>query len=200
MSGMARSGSFALPPAEELRGRIYEQMRRRGTTLDGQRLWTEAEVEILQQYAPDYDAIQQKLKGRTYEAIRKKSNKMGLSKRVHVWSAAEIAKLRRLYRSASKDEIFAEFPFSTWSMITNAANRYRIFRPRAPYKKSKHAIMNAILDRCVAIGWTVADLDSECQTGRYFRDRSWRRNKPKPSAVLKAIEVLGGKVSVKWDE
>lgn len=166
----------------------------------GQDLWSEQEVQILNALAPRYDLIGEQIKRRTFEAIRHKCNGLGLSKTIHVWTGAEISKLRRLYPAAPKQAIIDAFPFSTWSKIKSTARRHRFRRARPAFKKSEDPLMNAILMRCTAIGWSLADLDAECGTRRYFRTRDWRKYTPNPRAVLKAIEVLGGTASVTWPE
>ena len=166
----------------------------------GQLLWSDAEIQILHAFAPDYDVLQKHLKGRTFEAIRHQCNRLGLSKTIHIWTGAEISKLRRLYPVAPKEAVIAAFPFSNWEKIKCTAHRHGFRRERLPYPAVEHPLMNAILERCAAIGWSLSDLDEECGTGRYFRSGEWKRHMPNFNAVLKAIEVLGGTVSVKWDE
>lgn len=166
----------------------------------GQDLWSDDEIRILRAFAPDYAALQKELKGRTFEAIRHKSNRLGLSKTVHIWTAAEVLKLRRLYPAAPRDEIIAAFPFATWAQIKHAARNNGSRREKPPYKKSRHPLMNAILEQCMEIGWSLADLDRECGIKRYFARRSWKEKKLNYDAVLKAIEILGGTISVNWDD
>ena len=185
---------------EELRDRLIRRMKRSGQTIAGQPLWSEDEIQVLRDLAPQYDVIGMQLKGRTYEAIRHKCNALGLSKTLHVWSCVEISKLRRLYPTAPREAILAVFPFSTWSKIKHTARNHGIRREKLPFKRSKHPLMNAILEQCTEIGWSLADLDRECETGRYFRRRTWREGKLNYDAVLKAVEILDGTVSVTWNE
>jgi len=169
-------------------------------TIAGSQLWTEDEVAVLHMLSPRYDEIRERLHRRTRQAIRVKCNELGLPTRAHIWTCAEIAKLRRLYRSASKEEVLSAFPFSKWRAIQSVAWRNGIRRERPPFKPSTDPLMNSILRRCAMIGWSLIDLDAECGTGNYFRDHSWRRNKPNAKAVLIAVEVLGGRISIKWDD
>lgn len=196
----SRPGLFVLPPPEELRERLYRRMRRQGATMAGQDLWTEDELAVLRALAPDYDLIKLHLKNRSRRAIRHKCAVIGLCRPIHLWTGTEIVKLRRLYPSASKAEIIAAFPFSTWAQIKSAARRYGFRRDRPPFIRSGNLLMDMILDRCEAIGWSYADLDDECGTGQYFQNRCWRKYPVNSRAALKAIAVLGGVVSVKWVE
>jgi len=166
----------------------------------GQKLWTEDEVAVLHALTPRYDLIEQKLKGRSFEAIRHKCNRLGISKNIHLWTGAEISKLRRLYPSAAKAEIIAAFPCSTWEQIKSAAQRYGFRRDKRSLLRSGNLLMDMILDRCEAIGWSYADLDDECGTGQYFQNRCWKAYPVNSMAALKAISVLGGVISVKWIE
>lgn len=192
-------GLYLLPPPEELREKLLRRMKRQGITMAGQPLWTEDEIEVLHALMPRYDLIQLKLKGRTFEAIRHKCNRLGISKNIHIWTGAEIGKLRRLYPRARKEEIIAAFPSSTWAQIKSAARRYGFRRDKSPFLRSGNFLMDVILDRCEAINWSLADLDDECGTGQYFRNRCWRKYPVNSDIALKAIKVLGGTVSVSWD-
>lgn len=195
-----RSRSFKLPSPEELRAKLVHRAEQRGVTMAGHRLWTDDEIAILRALAPEYGEIQKLLTRRTHQAIRLKCNLLGLPTKAHIWTGAEISRLRQLYRSAPREQVLAAFPFSNWQAIESTAWRHNIQREKPPYRKVSHPLMNAILDRCAAIGWTLLDLDDECQTGHYFRGHAWRKNRPNAKAVLKAVEVLGGSVSVVWDD
>ena len=166
---------FVYHTPEQLRERLERRMKRTGMTMANQPLWSEDEIEVLRALSPQYDLIQQKLKGRSFEAIRHKCNRLGISKNIHLWTGAEISKLRRLYPSAPKAEIIAAFPSSTWAQIKSAARRYGFRRDTPPFTRSGNLLMDMILDRCEAIGWSYADLDDECGTGQYFQNRCWRK-------------------------
>lgn len=190
--------SLRVISTEEQRANIYQRMKRTGMTMAGQILWSEGEIDVLRRLTPDYKTIRQLLKTRSPEAIRHKCNQLGLSKTINLWTGADVAKLRRLYPTAPKDTVIAAFPAATWPQIKSAARRYGFRRVRPPYEKTDHPLIDAIIDRCGVIGWSLADLDEECGTGRYFQRRDWRRHAPSLAKLLKAVAVLGGDVSVTW--
>ncbi len=178
---------------------IQRWMRLRGETMAGDKLWSDEEIQIIRSLYPDYVKIESALKTRTLVAIKHKCRAIGLGRRIHLWSAGEIAKLRRLFPSASKEKLMAEFSFTTWQNIRSTAYRYGFRQKRRPYPKAANPLMNAVLERCMAIGWSMADLDAACGFEKYFNRRNWTHRTSNSKAVFKAIEVLGGKVSVVWD-
>lgn len=191
---------FVYHTPEELRERLDRRMKHTGMTMADQPLWLDQEIEVLRALAPDYDLIKQRLGNRSRRAIRHKCARLGLCKAIHLWTGTEISKLRRLYPSASKAEIIAAFPSSTWAQIKSAARRNGFRRDKPSFTRSGNLLMDVILDRCEAIGWSYADLDDECGTGQYFQNRCWRKYPVNSATALKALGVLGGIVSVKWIE
>lgn len=156
-------------------------------------------MQVLRDLAPNYNELEKILKHRTAVAIRHKCGSLGLTNKLHIWSAAEIATLRRLFPSAPKETLMAEFSFTTWQNIRSTAYRYGFRQKRRPYPKAANPLMNAVLERCMEIGWSMADLDAECGFEKYFNRRNWTHRRSNSAAVFKAIEVLGGRVSVVWD-
>lgn len=197
---LRRRRSIRISVADESR---RESAKRRmmisGTTLAGQPLWSESEVQILRAHAPDYNEIMERLPNRSFEAIRHKCNRLGLSRSIHLWTGLEIAKLRRLYPGAAKEVIIAAFPHSTWAQIKSSARRYGFRRDRLLLMDADHPIVDAIIKRCRQIGWSLPDLDAEAGTGSYFRNCNWKKHPPNFNALLKAIHALGGKFAVIWD-
>lgn len=90
--------------------RMRRKMRKEGVTLSGKKLWTEAEDEILRASYPNYRRMLKLLPHRTHQAVLMRCRKLGLKKFVRPWTAFEVSKLRKLYSSASIEEICAAFP------------------------------------------------------------------------------------------
>ncbi len=183
--------------AERMRRRI----QREGFTMTGQKLWTEEERAIITKIGPDFDAIRKKLPHRTRIAIANQCRKMGLKqKHQHVWTAAEISKLRRLYPRASRQEILDAFPHSIWANIKQVANYHKISRARRPFKPTGNPPVDEMLVKLFKANLSFADLDKECRTKRYFSRGKWRSQKLNYNRLMKAIELLEGELAVRWRE
>ena len=179
--------------------RTRERIRRTGRVA-GQKLWTETEREKVKQLAPDYKALRSVLRGKTPTAIRFQCSKMGLTKTIHIWTGAELSKLRKLYPSASPQEICGAFPHSTWTNIKQAARYHGFRRKRAGYTMTGIPALDEVRKKCFEIGWTMADLDKAARTGTYFRRAGWSGKKISHRALGRAIEALDGNVMAAWKE
>lgn len=184
--------------AEKLRRRC----ERTGKTLGGQWTWTEEELSVCRELYPDRVAIRERLQRRSAEAIRKKCEELGLASRRVPWTAADITRLRKMYRSASWDELFATFPGRTEDAIRQTANKRRMFREKKPYKLTGFAAIDQIRARCLEQGFTMLDLDQYARSGQYFRQAHWRGTWRWYSDrfVARAIRALGGRISIEWDD
>jgi hypothetical protein len=89
--------------------RNRRRMQKEGVTPNGCRIWTDAELQKLKELYPDYRAAAQIL-GRSYFAIRNKSQEVGLAPKRHRWTAAEVSRLRGLYPCGTSAELLAAFP------------------------------------------------------------------------------------------
>lgn len=181
--------------------RARRRMEREGMTMRGHALWTDQERDVLVKFKGNYHAMRKRLPHRSLTAIYSQCAKMGLRKSIHIWSAADISKLRRLYATASVEDICKAFCHSTWINIQQVA-RYRGFqrRGRQPYKLTGIAGLDAVRQRCYEIGWTMADLDSAARTGTYFKRCGWIGKRVNHRALGRAIEALDGIVQAKWRE
>jgi hypothetical protein len=180
--------------------RSKARMLRNGYTMGGQKLWSEEETQVLWRYAGDYASMQRALPNRTAVAIERKCAKVGLPRRhIHLWTAGEITKLKRLYLHASAEEISAAFPHSTWENIRQAARYHGAVRARRlPYKPTGNPALDEVRKRCFEIRWTMGDLDKAARTGTYFRRCGWIGKKINHRALGRAIESLDGEVMAYW--
>lgn len=79
------------------------------------------------------------------------------------WSNHEEKKLRELYPSAIKDEICEEIPQHTWASIRRRAAHLEIGRLETmPRNENLHPIVNALINRRVALGFRPADVAKLC--------------------------------------
>ena len=181
--------------------RARRWMKREGFTMSGQKLWTEEEIAVIKSIGPDFDAIRKKLPHRTRIAIASQCRKIGLKQRSqHVWSAAEISKLRKLYPRASIKEINETFPHSTWINIRQVATYHGFRRARRPFKPTGNPPVDEMLVKLFEANLTFVDLDKECRTKTYFAHAAWRYQKLNYNRLMKAIELLDGELAVRWRE
>ena len=177
--------------------RMRERIRRSGMVA-GHKVWTDAEREILKGLVPDYKAVRRRLRSRTAAAIQAQSCKLGLTKPMRYWTAAEISKLRRIYPTATKQELCEAFPFSTWQNIKAKAMYYKFRKRRVPFKLTGIPGLDEVRKRCYEIGWSMRDLDSAARTGSYFRRAGWIGKRINHRALGRAIEALDGAVMPEW--
>lgn len=164
----------------------------------GHSLWTDAEREIIRSLAPDYDSIAKLLPNRSRKSIRHQASRLGFARRMHLWTGAELAKLRKLYPTARKEVICAEFPHSPWGNIAQVANYHGFRRARKPYKPTGNESIDGLLVKCMEANLRYLDLDKICRSKSYFQRANWRYQKPNYNRIVKAIEYLEGKISVHW--
>ncbi len=183
--------------------RARARMERAGMNMNGDILWTDREREVIRQIGPDFDAIRKKLPKRTRIAIAAQCRRMGLKqKSQHIWSAAEISKLKRMYRGgASVAEICEAFPHSIWDNIQQVARYHGSRRDyRRPYKLTGIPGLDEVRRRCFEIRWSMRDLDKAAKTGSYFRRCGWIGKNINHRALGRAIEALDGVVQARWNE
>ncbi|MBY3614970.1 hypothetical protein [Rhizobium bangladeshense] len=181
--------------------RVRNRLKKEGYTMNGDKLWTEDERKIIEDKWPNFDAIRKAIPGRSRIAIRAQCRNMGLrEKPQHIWSTAELSKLRKLYPAATIAEICATFPHSTWVNIRQVARHHGFRRAKRPFKPTGNAPVDEMLTKLFEANLSFHDLDKECRTKRYFQKAKWRYAKPNYNRLVKAIELLDGELAVRWRE
>ncbi len=176
------------------------QIRKRGYTTLGYPLWTAEEDEICRQLYPDYSALQKALPRRSKCAIKSRCCNLGIVRKVHVWTAAELAKFKRLYKSASTDEILTTFPHLSKDTMWSMAGFYKVGRPKQPYARTGNYLLDGLRDECKRQGITMPELDEFVGSKRYFRWKGWSgsRGSIKYGHIVRGIHELGGRLEIKW--
>lgn len=181
--------------------RLRRQMRRTGKTPFGHWLWTQEEDAAVQELYPDYKTLEKALKRRSLCGIQRRASTIGVAKKRHMWTSAEVLKLRRLYPKAPKEEIMQEFPDLRWSQIRSCVSYNKMRKIRQPYTATGFEVLDVIRQRAFQSGINMADLDEIAGTKTYFQRAGWcGRLKANPKAVMRAIDALGGKIEIKWVE
>jgi len=174
---------------------------RTGKTSRGYDLWTSEDNEALKRLYPDYRAALKAFPGRTLMALKKQAAELGIVRRRHIWTGAEITRLRKLAASgASRKEMIAAFAPLREKQVTGAIEEYRLRRGRRPFKPTGHAALDVVRARCFALRLNMADLDAMARTGRYFTEQRWiRSHKVRLDYLARAIEALGGTYTITWE-
>ena len=155
---------------------------------------------ILVQLKGDYKLIARRLPHRSLPAIRSQCQKLGLRKTRHLWTGAEISRLRKLYPDQSREDICAAFPHSHWGAICQAARYHGIRRRKREFKLLGIAALDDVRRRCYEINWSMSDLDKAAKTKTYFAKAGWHCQKSiNHKALGRAIEALDGTVQAEWN-
>lgn len=178
--------------------RARERMARTGRTPKGHWLWTRKEDDIVRAFYPDYKALRRKLRRRSYSSIRYRASVLDVIKRRHVWLGSEVQRLRRLYPKANRNTILEAFPGLRWTQIQGKAGHIRVFRHRERLCRTGHPIIDLIRDRAFDLNISMVDLDSIARSKTYFQKAGWKTSGLNRKAILRAVEALGGEVSVQW--
>lgn len=172
------------------RGRRLMELR--GVTPNGHPLWNLIEVGDLVETRPSYPAFVALHPRRTTPASRSKASRIGVAgPQAKQWDTNEVLRLRRVYPSGTRDEIIAAFPGRSYSAIARAANARGIYRKKGPEPPTGIRILDQILLRAGAKGYSLADLDRFSRSKSYFRCRRWRKT-PDNAAHCRAARALGG--------
>lgn len=124
---------------------------------------------------------------------------LGIQRRISPWTGTEIARLRRLFPIASRDQIIAAFPNRTWAAIKTMAICRKIRRAQKPFVKTGSSALDQIRQRCAELNFSMGDLDKLARTRGYFRYARWLRAKrPSQIAIIKAVRALDGVIDIRW--
>jgi hypothetical protein len=178
--------------------RARARMRFVGATPKGHPLWTREENEIFRGLFPDYKALKKHLRRRSMEALRSHAYALKITKRQPRWTAAEVSRLRTLWRNAPKERIIAEFPRHTWYGIQGKARTFGVRRLPWQPKLTGQRMLDEIRRRAADLRISLGDLDRICTGRRYFANSSRRSQKPRRNVLLRAISALGGRVEIVW--
>lgn len=184
-------------------GRGIEAMRakmlRTGLTPSGQPLWTDAEFAALRKHWPDRKKLRRALPRRTLRAIEHKAGKLGLrrAKRNHMWTAAEVARLKKMFPKATKAELLLAFPWAIWEDLSNQAQFQRskgadwVTRPKPKPLPTDVPAIDWVLDQAFAANISLVELDGLARTGTYFAAGRFRCGTVWKH-VARAVELFDG--------
>lgn len=178
--------------------RARRRILREGRTPNGHRLWTKKEDAIVRHFYPDYRAVKRRLKRRSVQAIVSRVHTLGLSPKNRSWKMTDIARLRRMWKEATKAEILAAFPDRSWHSVANKGKAFGIWRRPWVPNKTGHPIVDAIRMRAVELKLSLSDIDAMCNGRHFFANSSRRKGMPRSSVLLRAVKALDGHIEVVW--
>lgn len=178
--------------------RARERMARTGRTPSGHWLWTKEEDGIVRTLYPDYKALRRKLRRRTRYALKARAARLGVIRKNHVWLAAEVSRVRRMYPRATQEELMAALPNLSLSQIRSKASDIGV-RRRRKLVATGYPLIDAIRERAFEQNLSMVDLDAIARTKRFYQSGGWRGGNFNRKFVLRAVEALGGEVVVQWE-
>jgi hypothetical protein len=167
------------------------------------RSWTPAEDAALRDLYPDYEGILLKLPHRTYYALRGRAAALGCTALTarHKWTGAELTKLKKSCETGtSRRDLMALFPHATrWSQLQNKIRYYGYHRQNFKFKSTGFPIIDEIRERARQMNISMVELDALAKSGCYFLKAAWLNQGIVGKHIYRAIEALGGHLSVDWD-
>jgi hypothetical protein len=153
---------------------LREQIRRAGRTRSGLPIWTEEEDAEIRRLYPDYAALKKSLKRRTHSALKNRANRIGIIKRHHCWTDAEVSRLRKLYPTSTAQQLRAAFLGLRKRQIKEKAMNLGLHKKRRSYPSTGFPIIDQIRTRAFVLNLSMLDLDELAGTKNYFQGRGWK--------------------------
>jgi len=180
---------------------IRRYMKRTGRTPWGKKIWAEKEDDNIIKFYPDIKMLRRRLKSRSIAAIRQRAGALGVRRKIHIWKAPELAKLRKLCATASWRDILAAFPDLTKAQIKSCIKYRGIKCIRRRFCKTGIEIIDVVREKAYQMNFTMPDLDYMAGSKNYFSHALWHNKSRRinKKAIWDAIEALGGKISVQWE-
>ena len=175
---------------------ITRFMRRTGRTLSGRLIWTPPEIDVIEEFWPDWQAIDERLPHRTACAIKCKARELGFKKHVQYWQPDEQKRMVPPYKAGEPiGEIVMKVGNRTKRQIYGKASHLKIGRPRRPPKPTGIRIVDLIREEAFRREIEMATLDVWVGRNRYFVAPT----KFDTLAISKALKVLGGSIIAVWE-
>ena len=179
--------------------RARNRLKKEGYVFGLRRVWSGREEEVCRLFWPDVRQIKRLLWSRSEGAIRAKGRALGLPiQKQHIWSAASLSRLRRLYPEATWDELHAAFPGVSKNSILHAVRYRRLRKNRRPYKPTGYLLIDEIRGRCFELNYRMKDIDALAMSKRYFYKAGWHSRWISHKAIARAVAALDGQLTVKW--
>lgn len=154
--------------------------------------WLPEEDDILRTHYPRFPVLLRLLPGRTKDAMAFRAGTLGLRRRVHIWTGAELKELRSLRQAGfTWPQLRDQFPGK--SLVQPQAR----LRSRARLKLFGLPLLDQVRQRAFDRGIRLSTLDRQAGTARYFSHGSPIE---RLEMIDKAARVLGGRLTIEWGE
>ncbi len=177
--------------------RLRKRIQREGFTMDGKKVWTIEEDNIVRSLFPDYKAMLKELPHRSYSGFRYRAHVLDLVTRRPPFTAKELSTIRRFYPTAEREELLSLLPGRKWHAIASVAARNGIYRELKPFKVTGLTVLDQIRLRCRELNYTMPDLDKMARTKHYFEKAAWL-NYTSHRALGRAVDALFGDMKADW--
>lgn len=107
--------------------------------------------------------------------------------------------LRRLYPHADREYIIKSLPKRTVYAIHSQAYLLKIRRPLPKFRLCGVCIIDDIKLRARKMNYTMKELDAETGSNSYFSKVSLS-GYVRVRSILNALELLGGRIEIVWEE
>lgn len=161
--------------------------------------WTEAEDNVVRFLFPDYKAMEQVLRHRTYHALKSRAAGLGIVPRKHVWTNAEVSRLRKVYPTASHGELREAFPGMALASIKAKARHVGLHRKPLGFKRTGCLLLDQLRDRCFELNLSMIDLDGMAGTKTFFQKQQWRTG-INYARLAAGVHAIGGTLKADWGE
>lgn len=175
-----------------------KRIQREGFTMNGKKVWTNQEDDVVRSMFPNYKAICRALPHRSYSGIRYRAHVLDLVTRRRPFTARELSIIRRIYPTGDRQELEAQLPGRDWQAIAGVATRNGIHRKLKPFKVTGVAVIDQIRSRCRELNYTMPDLDKLVKSKKYFSDAKWLSGHIHLRAIGRAVRVLFGDLKADW--
>lgn len=175
-----------------------ERITRTGVAPGGHPVWTDREMALLAVIFPDYKRAVAVLQRRTYAAVKGRARAMGLTTTRHLWTGAEVSRLRKLFPTADRETLLAAFPGVELGQIKAKARESGIHRQRRPFKSTGIPPIDQIRARAFKLNISMVDLDDMARTKPYFQKGNWHNGNISYRAIGRATKALDGLLAVRW--
>lgn len=167
------------------------------------RRWQPEEIERLRALFPvsSYRQLCAAFPNRTFYGLKAKARELGLAKPRHIWTGADVVRLRRMWVLGVTDaELAAAFPGIPIRAVRAAAQIHCPLRGKADPVDSGIPVFNDIRAKAREMGYTMAMVDEVARSGNFFARAHWSFSVRGSNAIWRATQTLGGELYIEWND
>jgi hypothetical protein len=159
--------------------------------------WTKAENSRLRKYSHEPLArLARRFKARTSDAVRTQ-RALIVGPVITLWKTTELAKIKKLYPVATRNDLLTAFSRRTWHAITRQAEHIGLRRARRFYT-APNELREAVRSRAREDGIPLCKLGAQTGCGGYFQDH--QSKKVDLNKIARAVEFFGGRLVIDWQD